>query len=471
MDARSDAGAAKQEQPAGSAAAAAAAVTRASDTFIFPLWIDVYTGAVCSRGDGGEGLAELRQFAGSGGKFTAVVPGNTDGRGFRVGDNGVNCHGPTAAPSTSSVAAIGGKVQAAGNAEALVAAAEAAKMGEWELELAGAAAAAVPAEDVSPLRRGTRSVRTLAACACSSCGDAIIASGTNGSYSLANSSSSSPPPLVVLQPQEPPVPRPPPYVRAYTDGRSPSFKLPLPYQVLAQVTLGLYVGWPYLLLMLAVAALWGSVTAAVVLAVLMLAGSLGSLLWPGHPMYCLAASCVFYVPLWRHIKSWMGAAPAHRDTAMHLLKTRGSVAVLPGGIAEMFAQAEVGGSERERIKMLGRRGFVRLALETGVPIVPVYHFGNSQLLSFGPAALQPLSRKLRVALGTIMGLWGLPVPRPQPLFMCIGRAVRVPYTDPHDERFEQLVDETLEKVVAAFQRLYNEYGSEYGWPDRPLEVW
>lgn len=68
-----------------------------------------------------------------------------------------------------------------------------------------------------------------------------------------------PPHLVRLRPTEPPVPRPPPDVRYYTDGRTASYRVSLPYKLLAQATLAAYVGWPYALVGLAVgAAVWGS---------------------------------------------------------------------------------------------------------------------------------------------------------------------------------------------------------------------
>eukprot|EP00967_Tisochrysis_lutea_P120497 scaffold197660_cov15-Tisochrysis_lutea.AAC.1 len=44
-------------------------------------------------------------------------------------------------------------------------------------------------------------------------------------------------------------------------------------------------------------------------------------------------------------------------------------------------------------------GFVRVALESGVDIVPVYYFGQSQLFcNYGPPFLACLSRKWRVAV-------------------------------------------------------------------------
>ncbi len=53
--------------------------------------------------------------------------------------------------------------------------------------------------------------------------------------------------------------------------------------------------------------------------------------------------------------------------------------------------------------------------------------------------------------------------------MCVGRPIHVPYADPRDADFEALVGETLERVVAAYKRMYDQYASMYGWKDRPLE--
>ncbi|KAG2501155.1 hypothetical protein HYH03_000970 [Edaphochlamys debaryana] len=365
-----------------------------------------------------------------------------------------------------------------------------------------------------------------------------------------------PPQLVAIKPRDPPNPRPPPGVRGYPDGRSASSRLSRPWRLLAQarawadrmgqiqicrsasleilgrtslVTLAMYVGWPYVLLALTVAALRGSPFAWAALGVLfgslllpaparpwhgfldsglfrlwrayfnysysyeqlpdlsrpnifvqaphgafplsqILANTLGSQVFPGHPIHCLAASVLFYVPIWRHIKAWFGAAPASRDNCRHLLRNQGSVAVLAGGIAEMYVSAAGQAAGVERLLLRNRRGFVRLALEMGAPIIPVFHFGNSQVLTFGPALLQPASRRFRIAFGTVLGVLGLPVPHPQPLYMAVAKPIEVPYTRPSEPHFEELVDEYLARVVQAYQELYDKHREEYGWGQRPLEI-
>jgi diacylglycerol O-acyltransferase 2, plant len=77
--------------------------------------------------------------------------------------------------------------------------------------------------------------------------------------------------------------------------------------------------------------------------------------------------------------------------------------VIPGGIAEMYHQYP----DKEVVKLQGRRGFVKVAVEEGRDIVPVYHFGNTQLLEFGPKSWEGLGRKYRMAVGFVHGRWVL----------------------------------------------------------------
>jgi hypothetical protein len=71
----------------------------------------------------------------------------------------------------------------------------------------------------------------------------------------------------------------------------------------------------------------------------------------------------------RSFIAWIGSLPATKDNFKRLLE-HGSVAVVVGGIAEMFMCHP----DRERVKLLGRKGFCRIAVEQQVDgIVPVYY--------------------------------------------------------------------------------------------------
>eukprot|EP01024_Parvocaulis_polyphysoides_P068205 TRINITY_DN8279_c0_g1_i3.p4 TRINITY_DN8279_c0_g1~~TRINITY_DN8279_c0_g1_i3.p4 ORF type:complete len:305 (+),score=25.54 TRINITY_DN8279_c0_g1_i3:55-915(+) len=122
-------------------------------------------------------------------------------------------------------------------------------------------------------------------------------------------------------------------------------------------------------------------------------------------VYALAASILFRIPLYAQMFVMMGCKPATKKNFKALLK-KASVAVIVGGIAEIYLQHP----KKERIKLLGRKGFVRVAVETGTDIVPVYHFGNAQLLTFGPKWIMNTARKLQASLGFAQGVLGLPIP-------------------------------------------------------------
>eukprot|EP00878_Enallax_costatus_P003819 GHUV01004035.1.p1 GENE.GHUV01004035.1~~GHUV01004035.1.p1 ORF type:complete len:485 (+),score=77.48 GHUV01004035.1:926-2380(+) len=157
------------------------------------------------------------------------------------------------------------------------------------------------------------------------------------------------------------------------------------------------------------------------------------------------------------------------DPATGKRKTGVSVGLMVGGIAEMFMIRK----DHERIKLRDRKGFVRIALEHGTPILPVYMFGANQVLDFGPPWLQRLSRKMRASVGIIYGRWGLPVPRRVPIFQVTGRPLPVgpPMRKDHPD-FQKRVDELHAEFICEIERLYYTHRGKYGhgFENRPLVI-
>lgn len=91
------------------------------------------------------------------------------------------------------------------------------------------------------------------------------------------------------------------------------------------------------------------------------------------------------------------AVPANKHAIVHALKSNSKLSIIPGGVAEMFLENT---HDTEVIKLKGRQGFIKLALQTGTPIVPIYAFGVSQAMRLVPGSqfLAKLSRVLRVRL-------------------------------------------------------------------------
>ena len=114
-----------------------------------------------------------------------------------------------------------------------------------------------------------------------------------------------------------------------------------------------------------------------------LAGQLHATSWVNYhtsQLSMLAANVLFWLPGWKHYMSSGGVVPATASIVHEELRNGRSLGVHVGGIAEMFEAQP----DRETIHLSRRRGFIRFALQYGIPVVPVYHFGNSQIPEFWP---------------------------------------------------------------------------------------
>ncbi len=115
-------------------------------------------------------------------------------------------------------------------------------------------------------------------------------------------------------------------------------------------------------------------------------------------------------PVVGHIAAAFGAVPANPDNAKAALRRGYDVATFPGGDLDSCRPF----TEARRVVFGGRRGYVRLALETGVPIVPVATIGShfTYTLLPGGAAIARITRmkqwgrceKFPLVLGTLVAL-------------------------------------------------------------------
>ena len=137
----------------------------------------------------------------------------------------------------------------------------------------------------------------------------------------------------------------------------------------------------------------------------------------------------------------------------------------PGGVREcaFLKQGE------ETVFVRERTGFIRLALQAGAPVVPVFAFGQTSAYSFalpGPPLL-PASLVQRVArvLGCMpllmWGVGGTPLPHRWAITVVVGRPIGggAKIDDPSPD----LVSATLATYVAELEGLYARH-AEKGVP-------
>jgi 1-acyl-sn-glycerol-3-phosphate acyltransferase len=130
-----------------------------------------------------------------------------------------------------------------------------------------------------------------------------------------------------------------------------------------------------------------------------------------RPFYQLAHSLVLASP-WGQLLRKYGTVTASPENAERALSSGAALLVYPGGDWEVHRPVW----ERNKVDFGGRHGFVRLALEQDVPIVPMVSVGGQETALFlsrgaGLAKALGLSRLLRLKVLpiSIAAPWGLNV--------------------------------------------------------------
>lgn len=132
-----------------------------------------------------------------------------------------------------------------------------------------------------------------------------------------------------------------------------------------------------------------------------------------RPVRFLAERNLFRIPLLREVLRASGVVPGARDTAVALLRKGNVVGVYPGGIDDSWKLS----SQRYQLQWGDRAGFAHVAMEAGVPIVPVAGFGIDEM--YEVVAREPfIGRRLlgsrRYDIPLALGRFGTPIPRRVP---------------------------------------------------------
>ena len=153
---------------------------------------------------------------------------------------------------------------------------------------------------------------------------------------------------------------------------------------------------------------------------------------PGSRNICLmVSSVIFQLPFLRQIYSWAGSLPVDKRTFLSRLQAGKALAFCPGGVQEAFMLDP--NKPRDLVVYLrNRKGFIKLALQTGSSIIPVFcfHLDGCYKLYWQPRGLlmEKYSRWVGYFPLLYWGRWNIPlgIPRPNKLTVVIGRPIHIP---------------------------------------------
>jgi 1-acyl-sn-glycerol-3-phosphate acyltransferase len=189
---------------------------------------------------------------------------------------------------------------------------------------------------------------------------------------------------------------------------------------------------------------------------------------PPERRRALGASSIFMLPIIRDIVLASGGVLASRPVAHKSLQAGYSLTVVPGG-------------EREQIKtrrgehslfLQKRKGFCRLALAHGVPLIPCYCFGETDTYhcsSFAFGLRLWLATATTIAVPLASGpSWLNPLrPHPVRLTLCVGAPIEVEHVA---EPTSAQVDAVHAKYVAALREMFDRRKAELGYAEATLTV-
>lgn len=113
---------------------------------------------------------------------------------------------------------------------------------------------------------------------------------------------------------------------------------------------------------------------------------------------------IFNVPFIREFFLSIGIVDGNRENAIKIIKKGGLLMVMPGGAREGIKKPE----DKYKLNWEGRTGFIKIAQETGAPIIPSFCYGIDDIYEW---ILNKTGRKTEeIGVPLLIGLGILPLP-------------------------------------------------------------
>ncbi|OLP93130.1 Acyl-CoA wax alcohol acyltransferase 2 [Symbiodinium microadriaticum] len=185
-------------------------------------------------------------------------------------------------------------------------------------------------------------------------------------------------------------------------------------------------------------------------------------LFPGIAARWGSFGAAFFLPGIREMSLFCGCIDASKPTLERAVRRGENIILLPGGIDEM--NLTDGESKDTQLVMTDRKGFVKLAIESGMDIIPGFCFGEKcgfttppALHSEAPSASKDEWHVVQTLLrGRGITLMGFLDP---PLGYVWGESIKVTQQKPVDETYlNEVHQEVADAVVGIFKRHKARFG-------------
>ena len=186
------------------------------------------------------------------------------------------------------------------------------------------------------------------------------------------------------------------------------------------------------------------------------------------PLIGLAFDAAFSIPGFKDLMRKIGQVPASRTHAALALRDGAAVLVYPGGAHEVFRPY----TDRNQIDLNGRKGFIKTAIQEGVPLVPLVGHGGhettivlargarlAKFFGFDRLRLDVYPLLLQIPWGiTTPAFVGIPLPAKVTLQICC--PLDWSHLRPEDADDPEVLERCYDEVVAVMQRTLDQLAAE-----------
>ncbi|KAL3666633.1 hypothetical protein V7S43_008255 [Phytophthora oleae] len=185
-------------------------------------------------------------------------------------------------------------------------------------------------------------------------------------------------------------------------------------------------------------------------------------LFPNFYAHILTASILHQIPLARDVLHFYGSREVTRTAFALTLQQKGSVLLVPGGQAEMLQQQS---AKKEVRVYTHHKGFIRLAIEHGVPLVPVLSFKEGEMMDNvqAPMLQRWFVKKLAFPFPYFpYGRGMLPIPRKVDIPIVVGEPLEVPHIE---NPTQDDIDKVHAKYFSILQEMFYKHKDAVGCGD------
>ena len=192
-------------------------------------------------------------------------------------------------------------------------------------------------------------------------------------------------------------------------------------------------------------------------------------LLPNITMYVQTLGIQFKLPIWRELVAWGACGDASKECLTRVLSgNAGNAALLVVGGAEEALDAAPGTFD---LVLKKRKGFVKIALQTGTNLVPTFSFGENDvyinMVRDNPSTrkfMKTVQRVLGFAVPLIQGRgifnysWGL-LPHRRPITTVVGHPIRIKKWEGsfNSPEFSKRINEVHDQYTEALRELYDRH--------------